>query len=206
MTDTSQQNVTWGDEQVAALRGFVEQRLTRRAIAEAMTKQFNRKFTKNGVIAKAAKLGLDAATNTSGFFWSERELSELRALWPSHDNDYIAKRLTEMFGRPFTAGSVRHKGNGIGLRRRARVPPVIINRIGQQLKHPQESQVVDFSSIPMSQRKTLLELENHHCRYIVGDPMVGDYFYCGAVQKDGSSYCAEHHARCFERRSAGVAA
>jgi len=33
------------------------------------------------------------------------------------------------------------------------------------------------------------------CRYIAGDPK-GEWSYCNAPQKPGSSYCPEHHALC----------
>ncbi len=38
---------------------------------------------------------------------------------------------------------------------------------------------------------TLIDLEPHHCRYPI------DGRYCGAVRREESSYCREHHRRCF---------
>lgn len=51
--------------------------------------------------------------------------------------------------------------------------------------------------IPKEQRKTILQLESWHCRYPVGEPSSEDFFFCGATQIEGSSYCAHHNAICY---------
>ncbi len=47
-------------------------------------------------------------------------------------------------------------------------------------------------------RKQLQAVQNEHlaCRWIEGDPRA-QHTYCGAETKQGSSYCAEHHARAY---------
>ncbi len=51
---------------------------------------------------------------------------------------------------------------------------------------------VQDHAIPTEQRKTLMELERHHCRWPVGE--VGDpgFFFCGGTQEEGKPYCAGH--------------
>lgn len=46
--------------------------------------------------------------------------------------------------------------------------------------------------------KQLQAVQNEHlgCRWIEGDPRA-QHPYCGAATKEGSSYCAEHHARAY---------
>lgn len=56
--------------------------------------------------------------------------------------------------------------------------------------------IVD-EEIPLSQRKQLLELTEHSCRWIVGDPSK-EHFYCGHESADlygGRPYCAAHRMR-----------
>jgi GcrA cell cycle regulator len=51
------------------------------------------------------------------------------------------------------------------------------------------------ADIPLHQRKTLLQLENNHCRWPFGDPGTPDFFFCGADDADLSGnhpYCAQH--------------
>src|SRR5579871_5690042 len=47
-------------------------------------------------------------------------------------------------------------------------------------------------SIPLSQRKSLLELDEDTCRWPIGEPSSPDFFFCGAAPTDNSSYCAHH--------------
>ena len=42
---------------------------------------------------------------------------------------------------------------------------------------------------------TFMELENHHCRWPVGDKAGFDQLYCGKEKEAKSSYCREHKAR-----------
>ena len=54
--------------------------------------------------------------------------------------------------------------------------------------------------IPLGQRKQLEQLDNIHCRWIVGDPMNGEYFYCADPTADvikGRPYCAAHSRRAY---------
>lgn len=48
--------------------------------------------------------------------------------------------------------------------------------------------------IPVAERKTLDMLENHHCRWPIGEPQEADFHFCGKNKAQGLNYC-EHHAR-----------
>lgn len=56
---------------------------------------------------------------------------------------------------------------------------------------------IDDMAIPTKQRRTLLTLRKRECRWPVGDPLLDpqNFFFCGASQKDGSSYCPHHDRR-----------
>lgn len=45
--------------------------------------------------------------------------------------------------------------------------------------------------------KTPIELENNECRFPFGED--APFLFCAEVKKPGSSYCAEHHAMCWDR-------
>jgi GcrA cell cycle regulator len=47
--------------------------------------------------------------------------------------------------------------------------------------------------IPPAQRKTLLELTQHTCRWPVGDPQTPGFFFCGAEPLNSNVYCAHHY-------------
>ncbi|MGB3867053.1 MAG: GcrA family cell cycle regulator, partial [Xanthobacteraceae bacterium] len=48
--------------------------------------------------------------------------------------------------------------------------------------------------VPMSQRLTLLELNESTCHWPVGDPSNPEFFFCGGKALTGLPYCA-HHSR-----------
>jgi GcrA cell cycle regulator len=56
-----------------------------------------------------------------------------------------------------------------------------------------EPQLID-NIIPIGQRRTLLELNEHTCHWPVGDPGGGEFFFCGGNSLPGLPYCA-HHSR-----------
>lgn len=51
--------------------------------------------------------------------------------------------------------------------------------------------------IPQEQRRSLLELSNAVCRYPIGEPGSGDFFFCGGPTNDKPPYCAFHSRICF---------
>lgn len=46
-------------------------------------------------------------------------------------------------------------------------------------------------------RLTLMELTADTCRWPIGDPQEPGFSFCGCPVKEGSVYCAEHHARAY---------
>jgi hypothetical protein len=55
-----------------------------------------------------------------------------------------------------------------------------------------------LGAVERDRLKQLQAMQNEHlsCRWIDGDPRV-QHTYCGAETQQGSSYCAEHHARAY---------
>jgi len=59
-----------------------------------------------------------------------------------------------------------------------------------------ETKGVD-ARIPRRQRRSLLELSEHTCRWPVGDPRSSRLFFCGAQPLRNKPYCTEHCARAY---------
>jgi GcrA cell cycle regulator len=53
--------------------------------------------------------------------------------------------------------------------------------------------------ISLAQRRSLLELASHDCRWPVGDPSTADFFFCGAEVLRGKPYCRAHGERARRR-------
>jgi GcrA cell cycle regulator len=60
------------------------------------------------------------------------------------------------------------------------------------------------ADIPLEQRKTIAELENHHCRWPIGTVGKADFFYCGHPSADMAAripYCQHHLERAWVKRT-----
>jgi len=60
-----------------------------------------------------------------------------------------------------------------------------------------EPELVD-NVIPIGQRRTLLELNEQTCRWPIGDPGSGDFFFCGGNTIAGLPYCAYHSRVAYQ--------
>jgi GcrA cell cycle regulator len=67
----------------------------------------------------------------------------------------------------------------------------------------------EIREIPRSKHNvTFLELEQHHCRFPIGDPKTKGFRFCGALRLDNMPYCArcleiaslKRYGRCAESR------
>jgi GcrA cell cycle regulator len=56
-----------------------------------------------------------------------------------------------------------------------------------------EPEIIE-ATIPLEQRRTLVQLTEATCRWPVGDPGSPDFFFCGGEAKEDGPYCT-HHAR-----------
>jgi GcrA cell cycle regulator len=61
------------------------------------------------------------------------------------------------------------------------------------------------AEIPPAQRRSFLDLSSRTCRWPVGDPSAGDFFFCGAPPLVGKPYCAEHCARAYRAQDEALA-
>lgn len=89
----------------------------------------------------------------------------------------------------------RRARRGTAPRTAASVPP-----IAAPVLRAEPLPEIDDLMIPAEQRKTLLDLTAHTCRWPVGNPGEPDFFYCGAEPLAGLPYCAAHYRRSISLR------
>jgi len=51
---------------------------------------------------------------------------------------------------------------------------------------------------PLTQKRTVETLLADECRWPYGDPLSGDFHFCGKVKKDGGPYCDDHIRQAFQ--------
>ncbi|MVT49848.1 GcrA cell cycle regulator [Bradyrhizobium yuanmingense] len=101
--------------------------------------------------------------------WSDDRIRQLEGLWRA---GLSASQIAAELGN-VTRNAVIGKVHKLGL--------------------PNRSSVSDYQGVaPMSQRLSLLELNESTCHWPVGDPSSPDFFFCGRKALPGLPYCAEH--------------
>ncbi len=156
------------------------------------------------------------------FNWSGDACEMLKRDWgEGHSASECADRLMEQFGGVLTRSAVIGKKSRMHLTGTARnthppkqksepmaekKPRKLVHRhrivrwgVGSAMRvvravefEDEMSTELSADAIPLHQRKQLLDLEQHHCRWPYGDPGKPDFFFCGATAIKGSSYCHAH--------------
>lgn len=146
--------------------------------------------------------------------WSDERIASLKVLYA---DGLSSSQIAVELGGGLTRNAIIGKVGRLGLTRtnhpssantaaqpRHKPPPSVKRvkrtrvaawRMAPVVEQPAAPDVTD-DQIPASQRKTLLELENHHCRWPLGDGPAE--FFCGHPSADlaiGIPYCRIHGAR-----------
>lgn len=53
--------------------------------------------------------------------------------------------------------------------------------------------------IPVEQRLSLLQLNEHTCKWPIGDPLAPNFYFCGQHSVDGKPYCEFHSRRAYHQ-------
>ena len=72
----------------------------------------------------------------------------------------------------------------------------MLNRFEMTIRNDADwSALSEDVRIPQGQRRTIMQLNDHTCRWPVGDPTDPNFFFCGASTVLGWVYCPIHRAR-----------
>lgn len=63
---------------------------------------------------------------------------------------------------------------------------------------PELDEATDLPADTPTAPVTLIELQDHHCRWPIGTPGTPDFVFCGGDKRDGHSYCARHCRMAYQ--------
>lgn len=146
--------------------------------------------------------------------WATPVIETLRSLWDqglsvAQCSNEIYQKHGVRFGRSAVRGKIFRLGMSgqadTATRRNAALSgqarrgnytrAVRIRNLPHVIATSPELAIKPIESIPFGQRKTILELDNTHCRWPYGHPSDANFFYCGAPDADvieHRPYCAFH--------------
>jgi len=141
--------------------------------------------------------------------WTDERVEQLKKLWA--DGLSASQIAAELGG--ITRNAVIGKVHRLGLSGRAKSPSSGVPRarkprssgmmrvsrpsmrgntaLAYEYEIEPEPELID---IPVEQRKTLLQLTDKTCRWPVGDPGGGEFYFCGGEAATDLPYCT-HHSR-----------
>jgi GcrA cell cycle regulator len=150
--------------------------------------------------------------------WTDERVEQLKKLWS--DGLSASQIAAELGG--ITRNAVIGKVHRLGLsgrakstsstaprQRKPRAPSHML-RIGRsairgntalaqayEIEADIEPELIE-NVIPIGQRRTILELNDQTCRWPVGDPGGGDFFFCGGHALASLPYCAYHSRIAYQ--------
>ena len=181
---------TWPAEDTAVLLRSYE---TMSAGAVAALPELGGRYSRNAVIGKLHRMGLKKPVRL-----------------PSADSVYRRelrrRRAAAELASPSGIKTVRASGKkplGMLTQKEPVAPRRQVNKFDawQAIEFAPIPDSTADQMIPIGQRKSLFDLRDDECRFVVGDPHEADYFFCAAPVAAGLPYCPAHAARCYHTRS-----
>ena len=150
--------------------------------------------------------------------WSDERVEQLKKLWES---GLSASQIAAELGN-VTRNAVIGKVHRLGLSGRAKSPAAAaprqrkprpaqhmmrvsrpVSRGNTALAHAFEVEIepdpIAYDNVvPMSQRLSLLELNEATCHWPVGDPASSEFFFCGGKALTSLPYCVQHSRIAYQ--------
>ncbi len=145
--------------------------------------------------------------------WTDERVELLKKLWA--DGLSASQIAAELGG--ITRNAVIGKVHRLGLSGRAKSPssttprprkprssgmlrvsrPAVRGNTALAYEYDMEPEP-ELVEIPMEQRKTLLQLNEHTCRWPIGDPGGSEFFFCGGETANELPYCTYHSRVAYQ--------
>jgi GcrA cell cycle regulator len=150
--------------------------------------------------------------------WNDERVEQLKRL---HAQGLPCSLIAAKLGCGLSRNSIIGKLHRIGIRRskpvltnerptpRSRRRPlrpiaVLLPPAECAMEQKQPSSPFNDVEIPLTQRRALVDLGQHDCRWSYDDPAASDFFFCGAPTVDGLPYCRAHCERAYSQPPRGM--
>ncbi|MGX1097232.1 GcrA family cell cycle regulator [Amorphus sp. MBR-141] len=176
--------MSWTEERVSLLEKLWAEGLSASQIAGQLGG-----ITRNAVIGKIHRLGLSGRAKAPG---ASRPRKPRPASKPS------GGRVGGNGGGATTSGG---GGGGAAISRQTRlVGNTALKIVAQAEMETQLAPTAAMSAevVPFGERKTLMELNEHTCRWPMGDPGSDDFAFCGRESTPGQPYCNAHSRVAYQ--------
>lgn len=184
--------MSWTDERVEKLKTLWNEGMSASQIAKDLGG-----VTRNAVIGKVHRLGLASRTVTKAEAPSEPAAEAV----PKPDPVVTAppEPAAKKAAAPVEAAPVVEADNDDTEDEAA--TPALSDRAQSLPALPSEN-AVDIAEIDRSARKlSLMELTERTCKWPIGDPSRGEFYFCGQPAIAGKPYCQGHSSAAYQPMS-----
>jgi GcrA cell cycle regulator len=188
----------WPDEDVETLKRLQREKNSASEIAEALTRQTGRYFTRNAIIGKINRLGLQGQGQLATRLTKSKKRKPRAApeVPPPNAYDAVLNDLRAQRDQITTAIHLLESETPAS----ARLTPLAVDVVSLDLEFPsaieiveEEVEIVEEVEIAVSDRVTLSDIGPGVCKWPIGDPLAADFTFCGDACDVTRPYCELHH-------------
>jgi len=174
--------IGWTDERVELLKKLWMEGFSASQIAN----ELGEGVTRNAVIGKVHRLKLSGRAKPASA--APRVRSTPRSSGPRRVASPSA-------GRPSLGGMMKARSMGPAPMLGATALKIDADLVTEAYVAPQVQELF----IPVEERLTLLQLNEHTCKWPIGDPLTPDFYFCGQHSEEGKPYCDFHSRRAYHQ-------
>lgn len=179
--------MAWTDQMVEDLRVMWKQGLTTAEIGKKLG------VSKNSIVGKVHRLGLSG--RPSPIKKKDENQEEITAAKPVLKEKSVTVEKTEP-RKEVSASVAKEENKPVAKEETKSVKPSVpvAEKVAEKKDKPKDEVQNCLKSEQEKSAKTvsLMELDNHTCRWPLGDPKDDNFHFCGKKVKIGQTYCEEH--------------
>ncbi|MBE6445140.1 MAG: hypothetical protein E7019_03670 [Alphaproteobacteria bacterium] len=176
--------MAWTDEMIEQLKKMWDEGLTTGEIGRRLN------VSKNSIVGKVHRLGLSGRPSPikKKDQTSETPKSEKKQSAPKEKAKSVAPETKTVTEKPKKDAKNIAKTENV-----AKADEIDLKFIPAPIKEKTPSKA--------GQNVSLVELDNHTCRWPIGDPKDDNFHFCGKKVRIGQTYCDEHSAIAYVKPS-----
>ncbi|MCF4097585.1 GcrA family cell cycle regulator [Maritalea mediterranea] len=183
--------MAWTDERVAILKKLWMEGLSASQIAA----ELGEGVTRNAVIGKVHRLKLSGRAKPASSAPRARKPRATASSTPRRPSGAASNTSARpaASSRPAAASSAPRRSSGPAVAGNTALKMSADTEAEQSFELNAESEIF----IPEAERIGLMELNEHTCKWPIGDPVADDFHFCGRHSDEGKPYCEFHSKRAY---------
>ena len=183
--------MSWTEERVELLKKLWMEGLSASQIAAVLGDG----VTRNAVIGKVHRLKLSGRAKPASSAPRVRTAPRPAPRRPGLSGTPVSRPSIGSHGSPMNRARPMGGGGGGG----GMIGATALKATEEFAVEAYQLPQVQELDIPVEKRLTLLQLNEHTCKWPIGDPLTPDFYFCGQAHDEGRPYCEFHSRRAYHQ-------